>query len=206
MCPKGDDPLTVNQNYRQVQLSINTHVASGEVGLKYAGQVAYISLTNPGICGTSLSNTGAFGYVGCTVAQSSDSFGSYTVYTYTFTLTFYSWPTFPKENNLYSSNGNPSIYDFFCDITYADSTTYCIFTDIVSSNIRGVCKYNFFYDINDRYFCFLVQNMRFAPIEEPATSPRDCALVWTASAARPAVTSPTCTTTAPTPSPAWRSP
>ena len=51
LCPKGDDPLTVNQNYRQIQLSIHTHVSSGEIGLEYAGQTSYLSLSNPGNCG-----------------------------------------------------------------------------------------------------------------------------------------------------------
>ena len=88
--------------------------------------------------GSTLSNSGSFGYVGCTYTLTSDSYATYTLYLFQFSLTFYSWPTFPKENNLYSTNGNPSRYDFFCDITYADSTTYCVFTDVVASYIRGI--------------------------------------------------------------------
>lgn len=138
MCPKGDDPLTVNQNYRQLLMTVTTIKNSGKIGLEFNGKTAYFSLSHPGDCGNTLSNSGSFGFVGCTYTLTTNSYASYVLYTFAFTLSFYSWPTFPTDNNLYSNNGNPSRYEFFCDITYAtDSGTYCTFTDIVTSNIRG---------------------------------------------------------------------
>ena len=140
MCPKGDDPLTTNQNYASILLKVETKVVTGKVGIEYQGEVIYMSLTHPGDCASTLSNHGHFGIVGCTFAQSIMEYSSYIATVLEFTLTFYSWPTFPKENNLYSSNGNPSTYDFFCDITYTDEFVTCTFTDVVSSNIRGIIQ------------------------------------------------------------------
>mmetsp|Transcript_25057 Transcript_25057/g.34416 ORF Transcript_25057/g.34416 Transcript_25057/m.34416 type:complete len:940 (-) Transcript_25057:67-2886(-) len=150
MCPKGDDPLTTNQNYASILLSVEVKEITGKLGIEYQGKVIYISLTHPGDCGTLLSNNGHFGIVGCSFAQTIVEYSSYVATVLEFTLTFYNWPTFPKENNLYSSNGKPSIYDFFCDITYTNEFTICKFTEIESSNIReyafcsnrGSCDFN----------------------------------------------------------------
>ena len=139
MCPKGDDPLTINQNYREIQLEITcsgSYAIAGKLGLQFMGETVFIDTTNPSTkdCTTAMSFNGKFGNVGCTLVSSGD-------FDMIFTMIFYSWPTYPKDNNLYSNDGNPSKYDFYCDVSQSSPFTYCKFTDVVSSNIRGTLTY-----------------------------------------------------------------
>ena len=134
MCPKGDDPLTINQNYRSIKLRVATTSLSpldGRLGLGFMGSKTTITLSNTaGLCTEELAFKGNFGNVLCSAVVLSTKIME-------FTITFYSWPTYPKTNNLYSHDGNPSRYDFFCDLTHVTGLTTCQFTDIEASNIQG---------------------------------------------------------------------
>eukprot|EP01034_Spumella_vulgaris_P026572 gene26572-33173_t len=134
MCPKGDDPMTINQNYRQVFINVQTgssHELSGKMGLAFMGQTVFIDLTYPSssACTSAISFHGAFGHVTCSISILNG-------FQYSMTLAFYSWPVMPRENNMYSHNGNPSRYDFYCDMSSASPLAFCEFTDIQASNIR----------------------------------------------------------------------
>ncbi len=135
MCPKGDDPLTLNQNNRQLSLTVRTnspYELIGKLGITFMGETVFISLTYPTAteCTNSLAFHGKFGNLICT-------YEIVNPFWFTFTLTFYSWPTYPRENNLYAHDGNPSRYDFYCDSSFAGPLTFCEFNDIQATNIRG---------------------------------------------------------------------
>lgn len=145
MCPKGDDPLTINQNQREIFLTVETYSGrdlSGQLGLQFQGTRVYLSLTNPtsGKCSSDLSYQGKFGLVNCIVRIVNTE-------RFYFTLTFINWPIYPLDNNLFDNNGNPSATAFSCDRTRASFGAQCIFTDVISENIqeyapcanRGTC-------------------------------------------------------------------
>ena len=136
MCPKGDDPMTMDQNYRQIQMTVtNTrHRLQGTIGMIFQGKISYISLLNPSDtdCMEGLTNSRSYGLVGCTVTNSS-------AHKYVFNIIFYYWPAYPTENNLYFHDGNPPISSFSCDTVLTDAGVTCSFEDIVSTNILGKC-------------------------------------------------------------------
>jgi hypothetical protein len=131
MCPKGDDPLTLDQNYREILLTVKGSF-SGKLGIEFMGKTSFVSLTNPSSsdCISALQSSGSYGYVGCNFTAVSSS-----EYKYQFVI--YSWPVYPVENNLYSHEGNPSASAFYCDASQATGTLFCSFTDVSATNIRG---------------------------------------------------------------------
>jgi hypothetical protein len=56
---------------------------------------SYINLDAPQTCRETLANTGLLGTVGCDFMSTNGGMGM------SFTLTFYSWPLQPRENNLF---------------------------------------------------------------------------------------------------------
>lgn len=134
MCPKGDDPVTVNQEHRQIQLDVTDAGASftGHLGLTFQGSTSYLSLGDPSSldCETVLEMNPKFEDVTCVYTAQSATVSR-------FDITFVAWPRLPKENNLHFHTGNPDITEFLCDVTRTDSTVTCAFTDVVSSNLRG---------------------------------------------------------------------
>jgi hypothetical protein len=135
MCPKGDDPLTLNQNVRKVMMHVQSGSRSflyGKVGMQFQGTVTYIPLEDitDKFCTSLISNQGKFGDVQCEVTRLSRFIMRYY-------FTFYNWPLYPKDNNLYANNGNPGLSEFFCDNSYASPGAYCVFVDIESTNIQG---------------------------------------------------------------------
>lgn len=135
MCPKGDDPLTINQNYRKITMLVasrGSYDLEGRLGLQFMGQKVILTLSDTATarCTEELAFQGAFGHLICEVVKIDRV-------TFQFTITFYSWPTYPKTNNLYTHDGNPSRYDFFCDLTHVTGFTTCTFTDVEASNVQG---------------------------------------------------------------------
>jgi hypothetical protein len=135
MCPKDDDPITINQNYRSILMIISGSLAlNNDVGLEFNGLVAFFSIDDDATaeeCSKSLSYHGPFGEVLCII----DWISPFTRHYY---LTFYSWPLHPKENNIFVHNGNPSTTDFHCDMSVAPFSTSCSFYDITTEYIRGM--------------------------------------------------------------------
>ena len=136
MCPKGDDPKTVNQQFRKIRLDVHqpTSTSSGTLAIKFMKSVVLLNLDHPGssACTNAFIDSNFAASVGCTLnATSNPAHLQYDI-------TFYSWPISPQENNIFSHNGNPSIHDFFCDLSATSSQTTCQFTDLVKSNIRGI--------------------------------------------------------------------
>lgn len=138
MCPKGDDPVTSFQHYRTMSLEVNTLTPSytypsGLLGLEFMGKKAYIDLARPDNCTNDLSYAGPFGEIDCSYIRTGDA-GSIL----TFQLIFKSWPSYITDNNIFFHDGNPSRYDFHCDITKVRfRNTLCIFSDIYASDVIG---------------------------------------------------------------------
>ena len=136
MCAKGDDPLTVDQSYRAIKLTVQNYGAPnllGKLGLVFMGSTTEVSLdsTSSSICTEELAFRGSFGHLTC-------KYEVINTFTVRYTLVFYSWPVTPAENNLFSHDGNPSKYDFYCDVSAVEfGRPMCTFDDVTSSNIRG---------------------------------------------------------------------
>jgi hypothetical protein len=135
MCPKGDDPLTINQNYRSIHMRVRSTGSRnlvGQLGLTFMGKTVMITVgdSSASQCTQELAFHGNFGNVLCSVTQIDRL-------QFEFTITFYSWPTYPKTTNLYSHDGNPSKFDFFCDVSQVTGPTTCVFTDLQTTNIQG---------------------------------------------------------------------
>eukprot|EP01041_Mallomonas_annulata_P011812 gene11812-24748_t len=143
MCPKGDDPLTVNQEYREISLEV-TGTMSGSIGFEFHGETTMIALAGASSqeCTAALKTARRFNNIGCEFVYISHN-------DYIFKITFYSWPTIPAENNIHTHEGNPSISEFFCDRSSASADIICSFKDIISNNIRehvycanrGICDF-----------------------------------------------------------------
>mmetsp|Transcript_32455 Transcript_32455/g.54721 ORF Transcript_32455/g.54721 Transcript_32455/m.54721 type:complete len:1172 (-) Transcript_32455:434-3949(-) len=145
MCPKGDDPLTINQNYRSIYVEVQTFSGEhleGRVGLQFMGEKLWLTMNGATLnqCQAELALQGHFGHLHCYIYKIDRQ-------TYRFTITFFSWPTFPRLNNLYSHDGNPSKYDFYCDLSEATRLSTCVVEDQVASDIR---EYDY---CSNRGFC-----------------------------------------------------
>jgi hypothetical protein len=138
MCPKGDDPTTDSQNYRQILLTVTDYPPfSGILGVNFQGETTFISLASPSSsdCETALEASDKFDDVTCVHSTNSN----YDDKLY-FDITFISWPKIPQENNLFSHSGNPSISEFTCDVSRTDPNTVCVFTDVVDTFLKGMCS------------------------------------------------------------------
>ena len=137
VCPKGDDPWTVGQNNREINLRINSpnnSTLSGQLGIEFYGITSYISLTNTSnsSCEENLQLSSQIGTVSC----------NYTIispWEYLLGMAFLTWPTYVPDNNIFINNGNPLIDDFYCDVslTNTGNLTECHFSDVVNENIKG---------------------------------------------------------------------
>eukprot|EP00981_Chlorochromonas_danica_P005499 scaffold1110_cov182-Ochromonas_danica.AAC.26 len=145
MCPRDDDPLTINQNYRSIKVKVHSYyLLAGTMGLEFQGTTIFLPMINytNGNCSEEISYRGKYGKVGCESTYI-DTFRR------EFVLTFYSWPLYPKDTNLYSHNGNPSKYEFRCNVAYLTKDSTCLVIDLVVENIReyaycsnrGICDF-----------------------------------------------------------------
>lgn len=133
-CPKGDDPLTINQNYRSISLTVykTSGYFSGSLGFQFQGSTTYLSLTEPTAknCKAALESSVQFAMVGCTVTQPS-------ALSIQYTITFYSWPHNVKSNNFHYHDGNPQLHEFLCDTSLTTSDISCLFGDVQNDNVIG---------------------------------------------------------------------
>jgi len=153
MCPKGDDPLTVNQTYRAInlQVTLQSLPPNGTLGIQFEGDTLYMPLygASSSTCVNAFALSQNFEEVNCIFSQPSPN-------VYNFAITFISWPLLPRQNNLYQHDGNPSRTEFFCDISQMATPASCIFSDLVNSNLQGFWSLLFFTRFRLLYFitCF----------------------------------------------------
>ena len=133
MCPKADDPITVNQFDRSIGIIVQSHNHSlpleGSVGITLYGETSFISLSYPSNedCQYALENSSRIGTVTC----------NYTVNTVSrreISITFTSWPLYANE--IFPNSGNPALSDFEC-VTYSKTSSACELIDIQSTQIKG---------------------------------------------------------------------
>ena len=149
MCPKGDDPITLNQFNRKFRLAVSSSnsILNGNLGIEFGDSTAYISIgsgASDSNCEAGLVTSGKFSQVACTHTQISS-------YSRQFEIEVLQWPLYGGENNLFFHRGNPLITSFYCDITQTNPDTICTFTDIVNYNLKGNLKYKY-YIYNCNYF------------------------------------------------------
>lgn len=137
MCPKADDPFTVDQNDRAILLVVksnNSVPLQGLLGIKLYGSTSYISLSVPSNshCQAQLESSDQIGTALCNHTVVSD-------FEHSINVTFTSWPSYTPDNNIYVNDGNPLITDFFCDASLAVNTegTLCFFSDLQKDDIKG---------------------------------------------------------------------
>ena len=147
MCPKGDDPSTLNQVKKQLKVTVSTASdanLAGTLGLEFQAETAYIPLDEPsgGKCKRGLEDSFKYKEVTCVFEEIAANTE------YAFTITFEEWPLYPVENNLHSHDGNPAKTEFFCDQTLTShSDLTCTFVDVVNT---GIQEYNY---CSDRGIC-----------------------------------------------------
>jgi hypothetical protein len=152
MCPKDDDPLTINQNYRAVNILISaTRDLEGLVGVTLHSTTVYIPMVNfsNSDCSSAVSFKGKFGQVQCTLTYLNSRQRS-------MDLVFQSWPIQPKDNNLYTHYGNPPLKDFSCDVKFSSIKTICEFSDLVNFNIRGRTTLKYLFNLSAMNSCLFV--------------------------------------------------
>jgi hypothetical protein len=139
ICPKGDDPATDHQNYRSLTLTVTGALGfEGSLGLNFQGEKTWIDLpaTSANTIQNILESNPKFGEVSVSYSSSDTASSS----THLLSITFMSWPTVPKENNLYDHSGNPPITDFTCDtsLLHSSDSVTCLFVDSETSYLRGI--------------------------------------------------------------------
>lgn len=134
MCPKGDDPSTYQQSHRSISVSVTapTVALSGKLAIEFQDEPTYLDLSSPSSaqCTAAFEVNPKFKDISCVFTQVSTK-------SFTYVVTFLSWPTIPAENNVYFHNGNPPASSFLCDMTLVSVGVSCTVTDIISTNIRG---------------------------------------------------------------------
>lgn len=138
MCPKTDDPVSINQSPRAVELTIESHnggALSGDVVVFFNGYYAAFGADASSMSARkcekaweSLENV-----EDVTCKMSTTAAGA------KYNVSFESWPVVPRENNLFSHTGNPPIESFTCDISAVSvaggGAMTCNMTDVVSTHV-----------------------------------------------------------------------
>ena len=133
MCPKVDDPLTINQREYQIMLTVSSDTSNqGTLGVEFQGESIYLDLDSPSSddCEAAFERSVKFEDVSCTFVQVSTA-------EYQYSVSVVSWPTNPKENNLYAHDGSPALTEFHCDTIRAGNDISCSFVGVYTQNVKG---------------------------------------------------------------------
>ena len=155
MCPKADDPMTKNQQFRQIRLT--TTAASGEFG----GAIGFYFHDEQVILNA---NGSALDSGGCTralrgfpnIAKASCSRENVTRHNgASYIITIESWPIHPHQNNLFEHQGNPPLSAFSCDLTKVAGVygAECTLADVTNQNIIGMLIATTTLPIRSIYIC-----------------------------------------------------
>ena len=150
MCAKADDPLTINQNFRALNIGVAAADGSGLQGLVIFHFLGYTTSHSASrvsgiVCEEAWEALDNVDDVDCL----SEPFAGGAIYN----VTFKQWPIEPMENNFFSHTGNPGLTNFTCDVSGASSTSgapvECNITNLVSDDVteyeycgrRGQCDF-----------------------------------------------------------------
>jgi hypothetical protein len=145
MCPKGDDPLTLHQGYRTIQ--ITTSVESGTLDGYFAFSFNDQEFSFPALsnlwsseeCKTAFQGLPNLKMVTCT--QGTRLSGGATTYM----VQFLNFPTMPYENNVFTNDGNPPLSKFKCSTAgvTSGSGVACTISDIAAYDLPGSFRFRF---------------------------------------------------------------
>ena len=167
MCPKGDDPLTIGQNYRTVNITtssnttldpINAHTRlNGTFALTFEGHTftfnADANQFSEQECEAQWEGLDNVYDVRCTRSEIGVDNSA------TYMIEFVDWPSWPIQNNIFNHFGNPPLGAFTCDVSNAHSFTNntnqkvgnptCTVKDIKTTDVieydycsaRGMCDF-----------------------------------------------------------------
>ncbi|GMI18817.1 hypothetical protein TrLO_g6161, partial [Triparma laevis f. longispina] len=162
MCPKADDPVTINQNSRRVGFVLHGSGSylDGILKIGFLGHTAEFSLGaqwSASYCKQQWEKLDNIKDVTCVVAEGNPHTSLLEGQNVTMNVTFNSFPTIPSENNFFSHSGNPAITAFTCDASSATSNTAaasgavtsCLVKDLIYSDVkeyefcgrRGTCDF-----------------------------------------------------------------
>lgn len=137
MCPKGDDPITRNQDKYTFQLSVDSvspaDSLSGDLILHFQDDHITLPINsdlNNVTCSDAFSSSKKINNITCLFQNNSRT-------SVTVRIIVNSWPLFPQQNNIYTHNGVPEITDFTCDASKMTSAVTCNFNPIFFSNVEG---------------------------------------------------------------------
>ena len=142
VCPKGDDPLTIGQSYRQFTITTGADAGislDGHFKFTFLGETVRFSASGitwtSAECEASIENLDNIDDVDC-VQSGLDSGDTLSAI---YTVTMKGFPTIPYENNIFRHNGNPSLGQMSCDISEITQgiNPSCVIADVTNSNIAG---------------------------------------------------------------------
>ena len=111
LCPKGDDPNTVDQDYRQITIMTGAMEGyiSGHFDFTFMGYTVGLDAdADDTACKHTLEALPTVEEVECTRGPVDTQGGS------TYTVTFLKFPMIPQDNNLFAHDGNPPLTFFSC--------------------------------------------------------------------------------------------
>ncbi|GMI56738.1 hypothetical protein ScalyP_jg5472, partial [Parmales sp. scaly parma] len=158
MCPKNDDPVTINQNSRKIMVRLNGdgHSFGGKLKVSFLGHTAEFGLGSQlttAYCKQQWEKLSNVDKVSCLVEEGNSHTALLEGRNTTFNVTFNSFPIYPSENNFFSHTGNPPLAAFTCDtseVTVAGgSSKSCVIKDLVNADVkeyefcsrRGTCDF-----------------------------------------------------------------
>jgi EGF-like domain len=113
LCSKGDDPLTIGQSYRTITITTSTNNAAAPAGgvftLYFDGESVQFDFD-----ATAADLEAAINSLDNVELSSVTASAAAGVYPNTYTVQFKRWPTFPRQNNVFSHDGNPPLSSFVC--------------------------------------------------------------------------------------------
>lgn len=146
LCPKGDDPLTSNTDFRTIQFTTSAAAGSLDGSFKFVFEGEYFyfpadaSAFDSADCKESFEGLQNVKEVICTRSAVDANNGA------TYTVIFKAFPLFPYQNNIYKHDGDPLLSSFQCEnekVT-AGTSPLCMLSDMTSSDFPGFESINLF--------------------------------------------------------------
>ncbi|CAN0170479.1 unnamed protein product [Ascophyllum nodosum] len=153
MCPKDDDPVSIDQNDRAILVSVGTDfggLLEGSLTFTFNGHSTVIdtnifsNVLADALCEEAFERLGNVNDVKCGTTPLTN--GGMQM-----NISLVSFPLMPAENNIFYHTGNPDLSAFTCDVSeaYPAGLVDCNITDVQSTNIkeyefcarRGICEF-----------------------------------------------------------------
>ena len=140
MCPMGDDPETTGQNDYIITITVSASAAiSGQLTLFFQGHhttfQAHGASESSSSCVIFIEELDNIEVATCTQGSVTSNTGATT-----YVVTIKNWPMFPKLNNHFQHNGNPSQAEWICDVSKASAASGSV-TCSVAVTQQGTKEY-----------------------------------------------------------------